>query len=244
MTSQLRTYPVSKGMVSVAPVTWLPGALSATLPFFSVQNGVLYFRADDPNLYGIIYQGGLMAVPQVSINNNIKVGNKGRNFYSAPWCIPTLPSRDTGKRVEVTSLDPSIYTYIASLYLLLTNSNSTLTSFTLEKTGWAKQYQIVYGNQYTNVNGALYFGATNDANQGIGGVPTQTTTTAPNISTTASHTYNGTALPVVQQVYNTFFAIDTPITISAIDTSNGDKKVYFTLMNAVSNYNGPVYNVS
>lgn len=244
MTSQLRSYPGAKSMVSVAPVSFLPGALNASLPFFSVQNGRLYFRADDPNLYGIVYQGGLTAVPRVNYNNRIRAGNKGCNFYSAPWCIPTLPCRDTGKRVQVESIDSSIYSYLVALYIQLTNGSQTLTQFTLEKTGWAKQYQIQYGNQYTNVNGAIYFGGSNDENPGTAGVSVLTQVSSPLLSSTENFTYNGASIQTWQQPYNTFFAIDTPIVISAIDTSNGDKKVYFTLHNSVSQFNAPVFNVS
>lgn len=244
MTSQLRAFPNSRGMVSVAPISWLPGALNATLPFFSVQNGVLYFRADDPNLYGIVYQGGLTAVPRVNYNNRIRAGNKGCNFYSAPWCIPTLPCRDTGKRVEVSSIHSSIFSYLTNLYLLLTNGAATLTNFTLEKPGWAKQYQVIYGNQYTNVNGAIYFGGTNTENPGLAGVSVLTAVSSPLLSATENFTYNGSAISTWQQPYNTFFGIDTPIVISAVDTSNNDTKVFFTLQNSVSNYNAPVFNVS
>ena len=56
-------------------------------------------------------------------------------------------------------------------------------------------------------------------------------------------TYNGTAiLNVYQMPYNSFCAIDSPIVISAIDSSNPSaQRIYFTLLNGVAVYNGTVY---
>jgi hypothetical protein len=239
MSSMSTQYPRSKGLVSVSPINWLPGSVNGALPFFSVQNGVLYFRADDPNLYGITYQGGLMSVPPVCVNNRKRLGNKGYNFYSAPWCIPTLACRDTGKRVEVTSIHPSIYTYIESFYKNLTGSLITLTNFDVVSMGYAKQYQIVYGNQYNNVSGRLYFGGTGTSTPGTGGVDSLIQVTSPNINVSKAYTYDGSPLPTYQQPYNTFYAIDTPIIISAVDSSNESTKLYFTLQNQTTTYNSP-----
>jgi hypothetical protein len=238
-------YPKAKSMVSVGPVNWLPGSLTGALPFFSVQNGVLYFRADDPNLYGIIFQGGLMSLPSVAVktvgstNPRIRLGNKGYNFYSAPWCIPTLPCRDTGKRVEITSIDPTIFTYITSFYKNLTGSTVNLQNFSLEDSGYAKQYQVVYGNQYNNVNGKLIFGGTKSSNPGMGGVNTVSSIVSPNISITQPYTYDDLVNPITtyQQPYNTFYAIDTPMTISAVDDTGN--RLYFVLQNPVSVFNAP-----
>jgi hypothetical protein len=247
MTSVSTIYPKAKTLMSVGPVNWLPGSLNGCLPFFSVQNGVLFLRADDPNLYGITFQGGLMSLPPVKVLSvgsdgtiipRRRVGNKGYNFYSAPWCIPTLPCRDIGKHVEITSIDPSVYSYIAAFYQ---NLSSSLTDFNLEESGYAKQYQVVYGNQYNIINGKLIFGGTRNSTPGVGGVNVLTQTTSPNISTSDSYTYDGSPLRTYQQPYNTFYAIDTPIVISAIDSTNGDTKLYFVLQNSVAVYNSPNY---
>jgi hypothetical protein len=56
-------------------------------------------------------------------------------------------------------------------------------------------------------------------------------------------TFNGTTVPAYQLPYNTYYAVDTPIVISAIDAnheSNG--RIYFTLLNAATLYNNPNYN--
>jgi len=241
MSSMSTQYPKAKTMMSVGPVNWLPGSLIGCLPFFSVQNGVLYFRADDPNLYGITFQGGLISIPHVTVNGKQRLGNKGYNFYSAPWCIPTLPCRDTGKRVEVDSIDPSIFTYIVAFYKNLTGSAIILTNFKTETSGYVKQYQVVYGNQYNNTGGKLYFGASATPNPGTGGVSSLVQTTSPNISITDPYKYDGPAITTYQQPYNTFYAIDTPITISAIDSSN-NTKIYFVLQNSVAVYNSPNFN--
>jgi len=251
MSSISTNYPKAKTLMSVGPVNWLPGSINGCLPFFSVQNGVLFFRADDPNLYGITYQGGLMSLPPVRVLSigsdgtiipRRRLGNKGYNFYSAPWCIPTLPCRDTGKRVEITSIDSSIYLYIAAFYQNLTGSAILLTDFNLESSGYTKQYQVVYGNQYNNTNGVLYFGGTTNSIPGVGGVNVLTQTTSPNISISETYTYDGSPLTTYQQPYNTFYAIDTPITISAIDSSNNNTKLYFVLQNSVGVYNSPNFN--
>ena len=101
MSSLLSSYSNSKiTLMSVYPVNWIPGSLNGCLPFFSVQNNTLYLRADDPNIYGINFAGGLTTLPSVYYGTDtspVRVGNKGRNFYSAPWAIPTLPAKDTGK---------------------------------------------------------------------------------------------------------------------------------------------------
>lgn len=240
MTSSLKRFPDPKTLVSVHPVSWLPGTLTGTIPFFSVEDGVLYLRSDDPNLYGITYNGGLTQPPKVKINNVIKVGNKGRNFYSAPWSIPTLPCRDTGKRVEVTSIDPSVYSYITAFYSLLTNSSVNLTNFSVTTKGYARQYQVVNGNMYTNVNGSIYFGGTNVQNGTIGGVSVKSTQSAPLVSGVDlgrnEIIYNGTSITTYQLPYNTFFAIDSPVTIKATDSTSGNT-LYFTLQNTTSVYN-------
>ena len=250
MSSLISSYANSKTtLMSVYPVTWIPGSLTGTLPFFSVQSNTLYFRADDPNLYGINFSGGVASLPPVFLttDNKIHVGNKGRNFYSAPWAIPTFPSKDTGKRIEVKAVDPSIYTYIQSFYLSLTNDTTepnpiqpiTLDNFKLEQTAWAKQYQITNANQNANVNGVLYFGAnpTKLQNSGVGGVAKLTEVSVPNLSSTLTSVYNGSPLTAWQQPYNTFYALDTPLIISAIDTNNSNTKLYFTLENTVQLYN-------
>ena len=92
------------------------------LPFFSLNQstnpGTLYLRADDPNLYGIMYSGGQQN-PVVEKNGVQKPANKGCNFYSAPWCISTLPARELGNRVQITSVDISVYNYFTQLYKLI-----------------------------------------------------------------------------------------------------------------------------
>ena len=59
MATVQRAFPVAKSKMSVSAVQWLPGALSAMLPFFALNQstnpGTLYLRGDDPNLYGIMY---------------------------------------------------------------------------------------------------------------------------------------------------------------------------------------------
>ena len=240
MTSQLRSYPMSKGMVSVAPVTWLPGALNATLPFFSVQNGILYFRADDPNLYGIVYQGGLTSVPRVSYNNRIRAGNKGCNFYSAPWAISVLPARDIGNRVEIKNVDKSVTDYITALYSLLGRSPIVLDNWVLEQQGFAKMYQVLQGDLNTTVGTNIYFGGTRTTPTQISGVANYGVMQSPLI--TGDFTYNGSLIPTYQMPYNTFYAIDTPIVLSAVDTANIQQpKLYFTLLNNVILYNNPNY---
>jgi hypothetical protein len=227
--------------MSVSPVTWLPGTLTGTLPFFSVQNGVLYFRADDPNLYGISFNGGLLHPPKVNIRGSVKVGNKGRNFYSAPWSIPTLPCRDTGKREEVTSVDNSIFQYIKAFYTQLTNSLIDLDDFRLETPGYARKYQVVNGNLYTIVNGALYFGGTSTQANSIGGVDSLSALQAPLLSGTDLPNneviYDGDSIRVYQLPYNTFYAIDSPVIISAVDRNNDDTRIFLTLQNNVTVYN-------
>jgi hypothetical protein len=250
MSSLLSSYSSSKvTLMSVYPVSWVPGSLNGCLPFFSVQNNTLYFRADDPNIYGINFAGGLTTLPSIYYGTDsspVRIGNKGRNFYSAPWAIPTLPAKDTGKRVEVTSVDPSIYTYIQTFYKLLTTDpqtpntlNVNLQNFQLVKTGWAKQYQITNAKQNVNKNGTLYFGGNTNGPQAIslGGVAELSRVTSPNLSSTLNYYYNGESLPTWQQSYNTFYALDTPVVISAVDVNNNNTTIYFSLENPVQVYN-------
>jgi hypothetical protein len=235
--------------MSVYPVNWIPGSMNGSLPYFSVQNNTLYFRADDPNIYGINFPGGLTTLPAVIYGpppNNRRTGNKGRNFYSAPWSIPTLPAKDTGKRIHVTSIDPSIYTYIQSFYKLLTTDtqdpsklNVNLQNFQLVKTGWAKQYQITNANQNVVKDDILYFGGNTSGSQAIslGGVSNLSKIQSPNLSSTLNYVYDGEPLPTWQQPYNTFYALDTPLIISAVDLNNNNTTIYFSLENTVQVYN-------
>ena len=169
MTSVLRHTSDPKNQMSVSPIQWLPGSLSAAIPFFAVINEVpntLFLRADDPNIYGI-GNGSLAQNPQiiklptpdpVKYPNGEIPGNKGCNFYSAPWCIPTFGARDTGKQVPIYTIDPSVYTYITALYNLVGTIPITLTEWELEQQGSVKLYQILQGSRYTNINGTTYFG--------------------------------------------------------------------------------------
>lgn len=230
--------------MSVAAIQWIPGALASTLPLFAMTdptNGTLYLRADDPNIYGV-YTGGLQQSPIVEKNSVQKAANKGYNFYSAPWCISTLPARDIGHRVEITSCDQSVYDYITALYGIIGTIPITLTDWRFEQAGYAKAYQILQGSAYVNVNGTTYFGAAKLLNTQVSGVPDLTAVSVPLISN--DFTYNsGTSITTYQMPYNTFYAVDTPIIISAVDSSNAETpRVYFTLMNNVTVYNGPNYN--
>lgn len=238
--------------MSVNPVNWIPGTLNGAFPFFSVQSNTLYFRADDVNIYGINFGGGVTTLPSVYYATDptpVRAGNQGRNFYSAPWAIPTLPARDTGKRVEVTVIDPSIYSYIHSFYTLLTTDPSqpeipsvNLQDFSLVQSGWARQYQLINRNQTTHTNGILYFGANTTGVQetSLGGVASSSMIQSPNISETQSYTYDGSLLPTWQQPYNTFYAIDTPIVFSAIDVNNNNTLLYFTFENTAQVYNNNI----
>lgn len=230
--------------MSVAAIQWIPGALAATLPLFAMTdptNGTLYLRADDPNIYGV-YTGGLQQSPIVEKNGVQKGANKGCNFYSAPWCISTLPARDIGHRVEITSLDQSIYDYITALYGIIGRASITLTNWQFEQPGYAKSYQILQGSAYVNVGDATYFGAAKLLNTQVSGVPELTAVDVPLISD--DFTYNsGTSITTYQMPYNTFYAVDTPIVVSAVDSGNVEApRIYFTLMNNVTMYNGPNYN--
>jgi hypothetical protein len=243
MTSVVQTYAPPKGKMSVAPVQWLPGALSSMLPFFAIKDsspGTLYLRADDPNLYGV-YTVGLLNTPVVKKADVIKNANKGRNFYSAPWCIPSLPSRDIGRRQEITSVDSSVTDYIAALYALIGVTPIALTDWKFEQPGYVKAYQVLEGSRYVNVNGTTYFGAAAVPHTQVSGVSALTEVNEPLL--TCDFTFNGTTVPAYQLPYNTYYAVDTPIVISAIDAnheSNG--RIYFTLLNAATLYNNPNYN--
>ena len=237
MTSVIKHNPDPKNQVSVSPVQWLPGSLSAALPFYAVVNefpNTLYLRADDPNIYGI-GNGILSQNPQI-IKQTISIpGNKGCNFYSAPWCIPTFGSRDTGKEVPITSIDSSVYSYITALYAIVGTVSITLTDWKLEENGSVKMYQVLQGSRYTNINGTTYFGGTSQLNTQISGVGFTTSVKSPII--TNDFTYNTTTatLTTYQLPYNTFYAVDEPIVISAIDSSNpSNGRIYFTLQNSTN----------
>jgi hypothetical protein len=249
MSSVLRTFPVTKNKMSVSAVQWIPGALSATLPLFAVNDTnssakVLYLRADDSNIYGVA-GGNLTQVPTVVYNNASKPANKGRNYYSAPWCIANLPARDTGRRIQINAIDPSIYAYITALYSLIGTTSITLGEWQLENNGYVKVYQTLQGSGYTNVNGTVYFGGTTNSDTQVSGDPKLTIVRSPLI--TGDFTYNGTPITTLRMPYNTFCAVDTPIVISAVDTShtyaNSDEnpRIYFTLLNNVALFNGPNY---
>jgi hypothetical protein len=244
MTSVVQAYaPPPKGKMSVAPVQWLPGALSSMLPFFAIKDttpGVLYLRADDPNLCGI-YTTGLMNSPVVKKNDTIVNANKGYNFYSAPWCIQTLPCRDLGRRYEITSIDSSVTEYITALYALIGTTDIALTDWKFEQPGYVKGYQVLEGSRYTTVNGTTYFGAASMPYIQVSGVSALTKVNEPLI--TCDFTFNGPTIEAYQLPYNTFYAVDTPIVVSAIDANNpAANRIYFTLLNAVTLYNNPNYN--
>ena len=244
MTTVIRDYPNPKSKMSVSAIQWIPGALASTLPLFAMtdpSNGTLYLRADDPNIYGV-YTGGLQQSPIVEKNSIQKAANKGCNFYSAPWCISTLPARDLGRRVEITSVDPSVYNYITALYGIIGTLPITLTGQRFEQAGYVKAYQILQGSAYVNVGGTTYFGGAKLPNTQVSGVSELTAVNVPLISD--DFTYNsGTLVTTYQMPYNTFYAVDTPIVISAVDSSNIEApRIYFTLMNNVTMYNGPNYN--
>jgi hypothetical protein len=241
MTSVLQVQAPAKGKMSVAPVQWMPGALSAMLPFFAtIQSdpGVLYLRADDYNLYGV-YTSGLITSPVVEKNHIIRSANKGNNFYSAPWAIIPLPCRDLGQRVEITSIDPSVTQYISALYSII-NGNISLSEWKLEQGGYVKAYQVLQGSAYVNVSGTTYFGGTTLPNTQVSGEKETRQVDSPLI--TNDFTFNGSNIITYQLPYNTFFAVDTPIVISAIDVNNSQSRIYFTLLNNVTLFNGPNYN--
>jgi hypothetical protein len=250
MSSVLQVQAPAKGKMSVAPVQWMPGALSAMLPFFATLQsdpGVLYLRADDPNLYGV-YTSGLITSPVVEKNSIIKSANKGFNFYSAPWAIMPLPCRDLGQRVEITNIHTSVTDYITSLYTLLDSSNTSnvgsgilLSNWQMEQNGYVKAYQVLQGSAYVNVSGTTYFGGAKLPNTQVSGVPETNQVMSPLI--TNDFTFNGTNIETYQLPYNTFFAVDTPIVLSAVDVNNpAEPRIYFTLLNNVTLFNGPNYN--
>ena len=251
MSSVLQVQAPAKGKMSVAPVQWMPGALSAMLPFFATVQadpGVLYLRADDPNLYGV-YTSGLITSPVVEKNNLIKSANKGYNFYSAPWAIMPLPCRDLGQRVEITHIHASVTNYITALYSLLdgdsdldpSGNHINLQQWQMEQNGYVKAYQVLQGSSYVNVSGTIYFGGAKLPNTQVSGVPETNQVDSPLI--TNDFTFNGSNIVTYQLPYNTFFAIDTPIVLSAVDINNpSNPRIYFTLLNNVTLFNGPNYN--
>jgi hypothetical protein len=245
MTSVLTVSNPAKTKVSVAPVQWLPGALSSMLPFFAIDSdypGVLFLREDDPNIYGV-YTAGLTS-PVVEKNGIIKNSNKGYNFYSAPWCIPTLPSRDIGRRTEITYIHSSIYTYITELYKLIGTTPILLTNWRLEQKGFVKAYQVLQGSSYVNVSGTTYFGAAQVPHTQVSGVEEKEQVYASR-AISDDFTFNAPAPFVLtyQLPYNTFYAVDTPIVISAVDSAHPEQpRLYFTLLNNVTLHNGPSYN--
>lgn len=238
-----RMYPGAKGKMSVSPVCWIPGSLSASLPFFAMpdpNSGVLTLRADDPNLQGV-QTVGLTQSPVVEKATIQKPANKGQNFYSAPWSIPTLPARDLNRRVEVTSVDSSITDYITALQGLIGAIPVTLTDWQFEQKGQAKAQQILQGSVYQNVTGTTQFGGTTLPNTQVAVVAALTPVATPLI--TNDFTFNGTTVTAQQMPQNTFYAIDTPIVISAVDSANSSSpRIQFTLLNNVTLYNGPNQN--
>jgi hypothetical protein len=241
MSSVLQVHAPAKGKMSVAPVQWMPGALSAMLPFFATVQadpGVLYLRADDPNLYGV-YTTGLITSPVVEKNNVIKSANKGYNFYSAPWAIMPLPCRDLGQRIEITHIHSSVTDYITSLYSIIDNT-IILTDWQMEQNGYVKAYQVLQGSSYVNVSGKTYFGGTTLPNTQVSGEKETSQVMSPLI--TNDFTFNGPLIETYRLPYNTFFAVDTPIVLSAVDTNNpSNPRIYFTLLNNVTLFNGPNY---
>jgi hypothetical protein len=242
MSSVLQVQAPAKGKMSVAPVQWMPGALSAMLPFFATikaDPGVLYLRADDPNLYGV-YTSGLITSPVVEKKNVIRSANKGFNFYSAPWAIMPLPCRDLGQRVEITNIHVSVTDYITTLYSII-NGNILLTEWQMEQNGYVKAYQVLQGSSYVNVSGTTYFGGTTLPNTQVSGVPETSQVMSPLISN--DFTFNSDInIETYQLPYNTFFAVDTPIVLSAVDANNpANPRIYFTLLNNVTLFNGPNY---
>lgn len=242
MTSVSHVQQVAKGKMAVAPVNWLPGSISAALPFFAVVDpnaGKLFLRADDPNIYGIA-PVGVQQNPTIIKNGVQKAGNKGCNFFTAPWCIPNSTARDVGRRVLIRDIDTSIFSYITSLYTLIGNG-ATLSDWRLEQQGYAKVYQLIQGSQYVDVGGDIYFGAQTNVPSAINGVPELTA--VPQNLITDDFEFNGTPVTAYQMPYNTFYAIDTPIVLSAIDTHNpAYPRLYFTLLNnafVLNNINYP-----
>jgi hypothetical protein len=243
MTTVMRDYPLAKGKMSVAPVQWLPGALAAMLPFFAIQPeqpNTLFLRADDPNIHGV-YTAGLMTSPVVEKAGVQKCANKGFNFYCAPWSIQTLPARDIGTSVEIRSVDKSVTDYITSLYSLLGPTPIVLADWKFEQSGFAKLYQVLQGDLNTNRGGTMYFGGAGTTPTQVSGVSELSLVLSPLI--TNDFTFNGALIPTYQMPYNTFYAVETPIILSAVDTANIEQpRLYFTLLNNVTLYNGQNYN--
>jgi len=224
----------------VSAVNWLPGSLSAMIPFFAINQRIskdtLYLRADDPNIYGI-YPISVAQNPPIIKNGISSIANKGCNFYSAPWCISTFSSRDTGKRIKISNLDKSVYDYITSLYSII-GGNVTLTNWQFETEGYVKIYQILNGSQQNSVSGVSYFGGNAELDTQIAGVAS----TAPLVSNLISNdfTFNGLPITTYRMPYNTFCAVDSPIIISAIDSTHPESgRIYFTLKNSVAMNNSP-----
>lgn len=240
MASVTRDYPMAKGRMSVSPVQWLPGAMSAMLPFFAVpdpKSGILCFRSDDPNLFGINWKG-LQNTPVVTKLGVQVSANKGCNFYSAPWAISTLPARDLGRRVQITGVDPAITAYITALYSIVGVVPITLTDWRFEQKGFAKAYQVTQNRLYSSVNGTSYFGGASELMPQVAGVGTSKIIKEPLI--TDDFTFEGDLIDTYQMKYNTFYVVDTPIVLSAVDTSNPEQpRIYFNLLNSVSVLNNP-----
>lgn len=222
------------------------------LPFFATLQsdpGVLYLRADDPNLYGV-YTSGLITSPVVEKNHVIRSANKGCNFYSAPWAIMPLPCRDLGQRVEITQIHQSITDYITALYSLLdgdsdldpSGNHINLQQWQMEQNGYVKAYQVLQGSSYVNVGTTTYFGGAKLPNTQVSGEPETSKVMSPLISD--DFTFNSAnSIETYRLPYNTFYAVDTPIVLSAVDTNNpSNPRIYFTLLNNVTLFNGPNYN--
>jgi ABC-type tungstate transport system permease subunit len=87
----------------------------------------------------------------------------------------------------------------------------------------------------------MYFGATLSNPSQVSGVSDITLVQSPLI--TNDFTFNGSLITTYQMPYNTFYAVDTPIVLSAVDTANIElPRLYFSLLNNVTLYNGPNYN--
>jgi hypothetical protein len=247
MSSVLQVHGPAKGKMSVAPVNWMPGCLAATLPFFATVQaypGVLFLRADDPNLYGVYMINASVtseSSPIVEKNSVIKPSNKGCNFYSAPWAITPLPCRDLGQRVEITDIHVSVTDYITKLYTLLPGSIA-LTQWQMEQNGYVKAYQVLQGSSYVNVGGVTYYGGTTMPNTQVSGESETSEINSPLIN--GDFTFNGpNTIKTYKLPYNTFYAVDTPIVLSAVDSNNpAQPRIYFTLLNNATLFNGPNYN--
>lgn len=233
MTSVSHVQQGAKTKMSVAPVNWLPGSITAALPFFSVVDpnaGKLFFRADDPNIYGIAPLG-VQGNPIIIKNGLQKNGNKGCNFFTAPWCIPLTAARDIGRRVYIKDVDNSIFEYIRQLYSLV-GKGANLTDWKLEQPGYVKLYQLIQGSSYVDVGGSVYFGAQTTIPSAINGVAELKSVSQNLISD--DFTFDGVPVTTYQMPYNTFYAVDTPIVLSAVDTNNPQyPRLFFTLFNSV-----------